>query len=199
VLDRNKPVEIAEAFVESFREQRLVRWREDFYQWGMTHYHRLDDEEVRTKVYTFLNAAQVAVAIQEADPNDARRKISKTVHLPFDPETRIVSKVVDALKHCERMRISSELEAPCWFPSVPDMLMTTDLERVHTPKATDLFACNSGLIDLVTGKKLWHRPDLFNLNAADFDYDPLAEATCERWVKFLEDILPGDNEAQETI
>jgi putative DNA primase/helicase len=192
VLNRKKPVEIAEAFINNFGARRLVRWRDDFYQWRLWAYYKLEDTEIRTLIYSFLHKTQTNITVKEADPNDPGKIIDKTLLVPFDPYTAIVNRVIDALEHCERIRISSDLEAPCWLPSA-------DQATVSKHKATDLFACKGGLVDLVTGEKLGYLPSFFNLNAADFDYDPKAEGKCERWEKFLSEIQPNDPEAQETI
>jgi putative DNA primase/helicase len=192
VLNRKKPVEIAGSFVESFGVKRLMRWRGDFYQWQMSAYQKLEDDEIRTALYSFLHAARTEITVQEHDPNDPSKMIDKTVLVAFNPDDRIVNKVVDALEHCAHIRIRSNLEAPCWLPHV-------DKATREKHRATDLFACKSGLVNLVTGEKVGYHPGFFNLTAADFDYDPKAEAKCERWEKFLDEILPDDTEAQETI
>jgi putative DNA primase/helicase len=158
----------------------------------MSAYQKLEDDEIRTALYTFLHPARTEITVQERDPSDPSRKVEKNVLVAFNPDSRIVNKVVDALEHCAQIRIPSDLEAPGWMPHV-------DEATRKTHKAADLFACKSGLVNLVTGEKVGYRSDFFNVNAADFDYEPQAEVKCERWERFLGEIHPGDTEAQETI
>jgi putative DNA primase/helicase len=53
------------------------------------------------------------------------------------------------------------------------------------------------LLHIPSESRLLHTPSLFNLNAVDFDYDP--SATCPRWLAFLEEVLPDDDEAIDQL
>lgn len=54
-----------------------------------------------------------------------------------------------------------------------------------------LFNCQSGVLDLVTGKLLPHDPKRMISKLAPVDYDP--NARCPRWLKFLDRIMEGDS------
>jgi putative DNA primase/helicase len=103
--------------------------------------------------------------------------------VPFRPNTRTVNDVLDALK--AQILISGDLHAPEW------------LVEGSNPAATEVLLCRNGLLCLSTGELLRHTPDFLGMNALDFDYEP--EVMAPHWERFLEEILPGDREAIETL
>ena len=50
----------------------------------------------------------------------------------------------------------------------------------------------NGLYDLENHELVPHSPDIFTTNLLPYDYDP--EATCPRWLQFMEEIFQGDEE-----
>ena len=61
----------------------------------------------------------------------------------------------------------------------------------------DLVALQNGLLHVPTRKLLEHSPKFWSPNVLEFGYDPKAKAP--RFKQFLEEIFPGDREAQEGL
>jgi putative DNA primase/helicase len=70
------------------------------------------------------------------------------------------------------------------------------LDERGSPDATNLLAFRNCLVDVVTGKTYDHER-LWMQDGADFDFDP--KARCPHWIKFLKELFPRDEEAQEVI
>jgi putative DNA primase/helicase len=176
VVKRSAPYETAEIVLREIypREERLIHYRDNFYQWIGNHYREVETGEIRSRLYAFLNGA--IVLTQTGEPR------------PFCPDKPKVDKVMDALK--ARTRIDNGLQAPAWLADADPQLATE-----HEP--ADLLPCTNGLLDLKTGKMLDHTPSFLTMNAVDYAYDP--EAKAPHWNQFLQEILPGDLEAQETL
>jgi putative DNA primase/helicase len=179
-----QPRTLAEDFGDAFGQHRLKSWRGGFYQWIDTHYTPLSHSWVKTMAWSWLAEQQHRVVVGK---DDAGGDIYGTQK--YHPKPYTVDALVDAFTHHERFQISDKLDAPCWLAGYDD-------EEANN-RALDLLACRNGLVNLKTGELLDNSSAFFNIFAVDFDYDPTAE--CLRWVKFLEEILPGDIEAQETL
>ena len=176
VVKRSAPYETAEIVLREIypREERLIHYRDNFYQWTGSHYREVDHGEIRSHLYAFLNDA--IVLTQTGEPR------------PFCPDKPKVDKVMDALK--ARTRIDNDLQAPAWLADADPQLATE-----HEP--ADLLPCANGLLGLKTGEMLDHTPSFLTMNAVDYTYDP--EAKAPHWNQFLQEILPGDLGAQETL
>jgi putative DNA primase/helicase len=96
------------------------------------------------------------------------------------PRQKTVNELIDALK--AGTNLDAE-EAPCWI-KVPR-------------EAKGLLVCRNGLLELETGRLWNHDPRFFGLNCVDFDFNPKARAP--RWERFLEEVWPGDVDAQATL
>jgi putative DNA primase/helicase len=178
-LKTYEPFETATKLEELFRQHghRLRFWRDDFYNWAAIHYRQLDEQVIKNTIRQVLN----------------RTKLKTTSDQLIGPSTSHISEVIEALKSVPGVGISRDLEAPAWLPEA-----NPELAAKHKPH--DLFALTNGLLNLGTGKLLqWSDvgSSFMTLTGRDFDYDP--KAVCPRWVEFLEQILPGDTEAQETL
>jgi putative DNA primase/helicase len=176
VLDRRAPYDTANIFLADVypRRQRLIHYRDNFYVWTGNHYREVEAGEVRARLYAYLN---VAFTLNR----DGER-------VPFRPDQVAVNKVIDALKAITR--IDQGLQAPAWMADAKE-----DVANEHN--AADLLPCRNGLLDLRTGDQLDHTPSFLTMNAVDYGYDPNAKAP--RWEQFLNEILPGDVEAQQTL
>ena len=78
-----------------------------------------------------------------------------------------------------------EFTPPCWLEG-------------DGPPPREIVACKNGLLHLPTGQLLGHTPRFFTLNAVDIDFDPAA-ANPDRWLRFLDDVWPGDAESISTL
>lgn len=67
----------------------------------------------------------------------------------------------------------------------------------HAGEAEVCLAVRNGVLIPGTRELIPHTPERFNLTALPFDYDP--EATCPSWHDFLEQVLPGDQQAKDFL
>ncbi len=81
------------------------------------------------------------------------------------------------------LSLSDDCQPPAWLPD--------------GDPATDIVAFRNKGVNLRTGKSADLGPDLWVHNVLDFDWDPLALAP--RWTQFLDEVFPGDKEAQDFI
>jgi hypothetical protein len=125
----------------------LIHYREMFYEWTGTNYQKVEDGEIRARMYDFLNGASVPATERDSEGNVT------TTQRPFHPDNRDVNKAIDALK--ARVRISSDHQAPVWGPDA------SPEQRKH--RATDILPCSNGLLDLTTGELLPHSKDFFSM------------------------------------
>lgn len=100
-----------------------------------------------------------------------------------------------------RINAKGESEGRDWSPdsvkigklrhALSDGLLT------HEGEEDRCIALANGVYNLKTGKLDAHHEGRFNLTVLPFAYDP--GATCPRWLQFLEEVLPGDAEAQDFL
>jgi putative DNA primase/helicase len=175
IIDLSNPTQTAQKFLD-WRSPPLRHYRGQFYEWVGTHYSVLSHSDVRAQLYHFL-----------ADLTRVRTQgggLSKP-----NPNSRHVGQILDALAS-GNAHLASKIRAPAWLPGA-------DPEIVSKNRPEDILALRNGLLNLVTGELLPHRPEFFTMNAADYDFEPLAKAP--RWKRFVAEILPDDIEAQNTL
>jgi putative DNA primase/helicase len=172
ILSPRTPLKSAREFVaRQFKRDgrsELVHYRSDFYQWLGTHYEELEEDELRSKLYEFLDQALTR---------------SKFGYEPFSPNSHKVNQVLDAL--AAGVQEKARPNAPFWIG-----------ELEHADDPTRLIACRNGLLNLETREQLPHTPHLFNLNCLPFDYDPNAPTYPPQWMKFLRELWPGDDDGR---
>jgi putative DNA primase/helicase len=152
-------------------EQTLRCHQGQFYEWDGTHYAALDEKghTIRARLYEFLDKAVVK---------------SGEGYARFRPDQKNVGKVFHAL--LSAAHLEPDTRHPAWLG-----------ERCPVEDAKQLIACKNGLLHFQSGKLFEHDPRFWSHNVLPFEYDPAAR--CPRFMKFLEEILPGDPEAQATI
>jgi putative DNA primase/helicase len=139
------------------------RWRGGWYRLGDDGWYEERPEElVRSDLYQMLDA------VKPAGGKDM---------LPTPPKQHSVSAVLDALKSV----VLYDGEAPGWLPYTDDEL-----------PADELVVVANGLLHLPTRRHIvcGQHPALFTLTGLPFNYD--AEATCPRWLEFLEKTWASD-------
>lgn len=154
-------------------------WRDDFYRWVGTHWQVWPRPEIEGYLYRTTYAARwfkpanedddFAEAMTRAQGGDDEAGRFR----PWNPTQRSIAEVMNSL-------------AKQWLQRVGD--------------DTRVLACENGVVDLADPAKptlLPHSAARFNLTALDFAYDP--QATCPRWLAFLDSALPGDVEAQQFL
>lgn len=164
------PLHLARAF-RAARRPHLLHHQQEFLDWDGAAYVSADNETVRAEAWGFLETCRV-----ETTDKDGTKKVK-----PFVPIPDAVSATVDALKavaHLPPLRV----EPPRW------------LDGRAGPDPLDLLPTRSGLLHLPSGDLLPATPELFTRNALDFAHDPAAPAPV-RWLAFLSEVWPGDDEA----
>jgi putative DNA primase/helicase len=145
----------------------LCFYRGSYYRWTGTHYAEADPKEVRSKLYAFLDNA-VTMRGQTIGP--------------FKPTKTKVNSILDTLE--SGVLQARDNEVPFWIGP-----------HEHG-SAEGLIACRNGLLDVSTREFIPHTPFLFNVNCLPFDYDPDAPAYPKRWLKFLRELWPGDDDGK---
>jgi len=141
-----------------------------FYSWGGSHYTELAPEEMRERLYRFLDGAKRI---------DDRNQV-----VPFDPTKNKVANVLEAT--AAEAQLAQRIRPPAW------------LGDGANPPAAEIIACSNMLLHLPTRNTRPHTPDFFTLNALDFAYDAAAPEPAE-WLKFLASIWPDDQETIDTL
>ena len=91
--------------------------------------------------------------------------------VPWNPDESKLRRVVHALRAVAF--IDSTVQPPSWLDG----------------RDEPVIACRNGLLRIADRTLIRHTNEYFNLFSLPFDYD--ATATCPRWKRFLEEILPG--------
>lgn len=166
VLSPSSPLDSASRFVSEHCTQEGLRtlhfYRGDFFLYRETHYQKVDDQEIKTQLYNFLK--------------QAKRLTKEGIYLPFEPDKRKVTNVVDALQAASF--VGSEIELPVW------------LDDDSTP-AAEILACANGLLHIPSLKLLKHTPAFFALESLPFDFDPEAPEPTQ-WLEFLDQLWRFD-------
>ena len=175
VLYPAAPLDSAREYLRSKHEDARVRTLHHqngtFYTWARTHYLEMTAEEVRARLYTFLENAEQPTK-------------EEGVTAPFNPNKGKVANVAEAL--AAAAQLPSTTKPPAW------------LDNEAHPDAKDLVSCTNGLLYLPTRQLLPHSPSFFSLNALEFAYNHDASQPAE-WLKFLNQIWPDDAQSIEML
>jgi putative DNA primase/helicase len=174
-LEPAAPLRAARIFVERHYTTNKLRtlhhYAGAFYDWNGRCYQPSDLQTIRAEVYAFLETAS--------------RLTSRSKLVPFQPNMTRVSNVVDAIAAVTN--VTRTIMPPAWLAEAADQ-----------PPATEIVACDNGLLHLPSGKLHPATPAFFSLNALDFPFDPAAPFPAQ-WLQFLDSIWPGDPEAIEAL
>lgn len=142
-----------------------------FFTWNETHYRESTSEDMRSRLYEFLDQAETPT-----------KKEGETA--PFNPNKSKVANVAEALAAVTQL--DSTIRAPAW------------IDRRSDPAPADLVACTNGLLHLPTRELIPHSPEFFGLNALEFDYQPRASEP-KQWMAFLNQIWTDDPQSVEML
>lgn len=172
VLDLKSPMRSARHFVERHHDSDQGRTLHCLNRSWYTHaggrYVEVDGDVVRASIYGFLDKALKPV---------------KNSLVPFDPDMREVTRVVDALR--SEVIVSSGAQ-PFW------------LNGYTGPEARDICSMINGLLHLPSRQLLSHTPGFFTVNSVPYAWDPRAPAPVE-WLKFLDMLWHDDPEMVEAV
>jgi putative DNA primase/helicase len=111
---------------------------------------------------------------------------------PWSPSTSSIREVVEAM--ASQMRLRESFEAPMW-------LRRSELSE--TMPGHEITCVSNGLLwcPREGGREartlVGHSPAFFTDTAVVVDYDP--DARCERWLKFLDELWPGDEDSHALL
>jgi putative DNA primase/helicase len=170
ILSNKTPLKTAHEFItrqfNADGSSSLVHYRGDFYEWTGTHYEECEKDDLRSRLYGFLDKAVTP---------------GRRGYEPFNPDSNKVNKVLDAL--AAGVQEKGTANAPFWL--VP-----------HDDEPSKLIACRNGLLNWETRQLLPHTPQFFNVNCLPFDYQPEAPIYPEQWLEFLRQLWPGDGDGR---
>jgi hypothetical protein len=140
-----------------------------WWQWNGAFYESAPEQRMMDMVCEYLDKGR----LRSGDEGLVR----------FKPTTGDVTQLVTFLQ--SNVGLDDRIIPPRW------------LDERGSPNAANLLAFRNCLVDVTTGKTYDHEPWLLMHDGVDFDFDP--KARCPHWVKFLGELFPGDEEAQEVI
>jgi putative DNA primase/helicase len=100
----------------------------------------------------------------------------------FLPDMTNVNKTVHALRGLVNTPLAKQM--PGWFGEA-------------APNVRELVSCQNGLLDVGNRRLLMHAPRFWSPNVLEFGYDHRAKAP--RFERFLGELWPGDEEAQQAL
>ena len=167
------PINLAQRFLEHLKKP-MKRWRKDFYKFDGVCYRIIDEEVLIAELYTFLNNTDSLNAPKPTKKHPEPESNRVRIH----PDRRMVGEVMAALPS-QGLMVDEYIETPHWF---------------HTKRSThNMISFTNGMLDLDTMKLEENTPDLFTVNAVEFDYDPTAPKPQE-WFNFLTSLWYADPE-----
>jgi putative DNA primase/helicase len=153
LIDPTAPLDVARSFlVQEFRTGAhctLHHHRGAFYAWNGAAYTEIDSDDLRAKLYTFLDQCKTG-----ASPGEK-----------IKPDKGLVNSVLDALTAAAQL--DSAISAPAWLDGPSDV------------GANETIACANGLLHLPTSKLLPHTAAFYTHNAVDFAFDADAPVSCQ--------------------
>jgi P4 family phage/plasmid primase-like protien len=181
VLGSEAPCDIVDQFVADrfwFTKDEvatLLFWQEQFWRWDLR-WRVVDAGTMRSMVYAYLNKAEVRTIV-----GGLCTKVAV-----YDPKSASVSNVIDALK--SHVNLEPDVLMPAWL----GMAVPQPVKELK-----ELIPCANGLLDPRTGELFKHTPRFWSANLLEFDYNP--KATAPRFMQYLEELWPGDPDAQQAV
>jgi len=173
IISRETPDANAKKFAKRhcFKEGFLATyfWQGEFWRWNGVCYELVPEAKINDEVYAFLARAMVW---------------SGDVTVPYKLQPVDAEKLIKCLKSA--LSFDAKVAPPCWL-----------VKRDGTPDARNMIVFRNGLVDVMTGKREPLTPKFWAQSAIDFEYDP--GKGCERWVRFLEEVFPGDAQSQQFV
>lgn len=166
----------------------LRHWRDEWYLYretGSGAHVRLGGADNRYAVADTVRGllADATYIVQTKDGPEPR---------PWSPTTSSIREVVEAM--ASQMRLPEQFEAPVWLRRS---------EAADTMPAEEITCVANGLLwsPREGGKAartlVGHTPEFFTDAAVAVAYD--ADARCDRWMKFLDELWPGDEDSQALL
>jgi putative DNA primase/helicase len=175
VLDPGAPLPAARILLERHfqrgGQRTLHRLQGVFYRWSGAHYRALSEEEVKARIYRFLEGVL--------------RPGKDGVPRAFDPNRGKVADVLEAL--AAAAHLPAQTAAPAWLGSAQPEL-----------PAKEILACQNGLLHWPTRQLLPHTPAFFNVGSVPYAYQSDVPPPVE-WLRFLKLLWPEDQESIDAL
>lgn len=172
-LDRGAPFRAAADIVAHYRTldgRRALHYQQGtWYTYAGTHYAITPQEDVRSFIWQVLDKSN---AFADEGPE------------AYKPNMALVSNVQDAAKSV--CALDGEISAPAWLDGRPG------------PDTMHLLPMANGLLDVRTETLHAHDPQFFCTYSLPYAWRDTPQP-CPRWLQFLNEIFPGDREAQDTL
>lgn len=185
----SEPMKVARQFAELLTIGRgpILFWRNRWFFWRGPNWEPISDRHVRNSLYLHLEHAFHMKPATRAQREAGECDKDGFVEMPWAPDDRKITKVMDALKSV--VALGEQADAPCWL----------DGRKVT---GNDIFIpCANGILH-VSGHKqrrlIRPTPEFFNTWSLPFDYEPRAVPD-PRWLQWLEEIHPDDVAAQMAL
>lgn len=173
VVNPKNPTQIALCYLSqehtTGETRTLHRQSRDWLEWTGTHYHLVEDDEIRSRLWDWL-----ATRCYVVGGETPKRLI---------PRASLVTEVVDALSG--KCHLSHEIQEPCWLCD----------GREQDP--SKLVPAMNGILDPMSGEVLPHDPAMLSLGCVPCEWDEAARSP--RWEQFLEELWPDDEESRATL
>jgi putative DNA primase/helicase len=144
-----------------------------FYVWAGTHWLEVEEHDVRSALYGWLEHAEYVKATKDGPEI-----------VPFEPNRFKITNVLDALRAGEH--VPSELDAPAW-------------RGPEAPWGADVpVAMENGVLARSARVLHPHSPQFFNTHALPFAYNPAAPVPA-RWLRFLAELWGKSAQEVETL
>lgn len=170
----------ARAFIEqefqTTEGTSLVRSRGLWYEHIGPCYQEKMDESLRAVMWKFLDGATKQVKQESKDGK------AEWVTAPFRPTTSQVSSAIDAAK---AVALVESATPPCWFGGYKG------------PEASEVVSVTNGLLHIPSRALIPHSAGYFTLNTLPYSWQD--SGTASEWLKFLEQVWPGEKDSQSTL
>jgi putative DNA primase/helicase len=169
VAPPSQPMAVARALVHALYQRAdglVLRYhRGEFYAWDGRCWPEIDQRDVRSAAYAWLE--------------DATYWHPKEGELPWAPSRRKIDDLIDALKAIVLLETKSE--APTWATGA------------SAPAPAEIVAMANGLLHVPSRTLSPHNPNYFTHHALPFPYEPAAGPPT-RWLRFLEELWPAEED-----
>ncbi|WP_335978908.1 DNA primase family protein [Streptomyces sp. CA2R106] len=163
----------------------LRHWRGTWMAWAGSYWRELDDQQIKTSLYTLLEHATYLHQPPKG-PEEER---------PWAPAGRKVSDLMQAI--AATTHLEPDTDPPAWLHPPTDPLTAGSSHTAQHPPAGGgpgghgpIVACTNGLLRVADRALTDLTPRFFNLVSVPFDYHPHAAAPT--WHTFLRRAWPDD-------
>lgn len=193
VDDVDDPYRLAKINIQKYTESyggRVIYWKSEWWRYKEGLYKRISDTEFRAKVsLSIRNEFERCWKIENkrylawCQSNDYEESKDKGPPKVKKVTRNLVNNVIGATEGL--CVISSSISMPCWLPTRENKHYLSmkngilDLEKVF--QGADESEC-----------LLPHSPDWFSSCRLEYDFNP--NATCPKWMDYLEYVMEGDQE-----